>query len=286
MKKKYLYLFLLTVILFIFNSCKPITTTSIFAVPEVELVEPGDTAIFNIILMPDALNGGKLDKVEILDIDSNILQAHFLSGSVSDSIKFEYIVPPQTAIGTVFTFIICAYNDVSAKTYLNITVNVNFLVPPIITSKNVHTFFSGMSLNDTMLICLDADGIKRFNADTNLADLAFVFDPTFGYSIVSPNSEWIADIYSVNDIEYDISDKSETKIQLSDSAWTYFDKNTIDNITVEGSILQGGSGIGVQNLKEDDILIFETLDGRKGAMKINVMTKTDVFLISDIKYQN
>lgn len=266
-------------------SCKPKTTVEIIIQPEELNVEPGDTAMFKIILTPDALNGGKLSDLEILDIDSTIIEATTLSGNVSDSFKFYYAVPPETEIGTSKTFIVCAYSNTKQRSFNNAILNVMLTALEIKTYTDVQSVFSATSLEDTMLIELDSSGIILSDASSNNADLAFVWDPTYGYSIVSPNSEWIADIFDQAGLVYNFSDKKATKLQLADSSWAYYNQYTIDKIVVENNVLQGGLGFGVQNLKENDVLCFETLDGRKGVMKINFLTKDQTFLISDIKYQ-
>lgn len=269
----------------IFNSCRPITEVEIILVPETEQVEPGDTAHFSIVVIPDALNGGKLGEVEIMNIDSSILQNFTLTGRATDSVIFEYFVDDSAQLNSSVSFIICAYDNPQAKTYKNAVIEIRLLTPEILKAENVQTFFSGATLEDTLFVELSTSGVILSDANSSSADLAFVWDATYGYSIVSPNSQWISDLYLENGIEYLVDDKKQTDIQLSDSTWTYFGQNSIDEIVVESDYLQGGTGIGVQNLKEDDILVFQLRDGRKGAMKINIMTKDNKYLISDFKYQ-
>ncbi len=283
--KPTLKIFSLIIITSFLFSCNPATQVKIEFAPENITTAPGDTASFRIIFIPDAMNGGELGETFICDKDSVKLYEKIFTGKVADSVRYNYVVPADANIGEQIELIICAIDkNQTSKVCKNFIITVGLTIPEIITSTDVHSTFSATVI-DSMSIELNKSGAIVDSGSSTSADIEFIWNETYGYCVVSPNSAWISDIFSTNGITYSTDDKNGTKFQLSDSAWTYFNRTTINEIKIENTNLQGGDGFGIQNLKEDDIIIFETHDGRKGAMKINFMTKGQKFLISDIKYQ-
>mgnify|MGYP006283532423 CR=1 FL=1 len=97
-------------------------------------------------------------------------------------------------------------------------------------------------------------------------DFAYCYQGTYGNSIVSPNADWLATLYSYNNIDY--SSSTETKISTCGTAWADIDAEFLEGKTVSADEVTGG-GYGVQNLSDGDVLVFETADGAKGAIKVS-----------------
>ncbi len=270
----------------LFPSCKPKTEVSIEIEPASFTAPPGDTVNYKIVLIPDALNGGELGEFYIYDSDSIELFYKEFSGDVSDSAKFNYVVPSNAIINETIMLTFCAYDGNSnIQTCKNASISVGIDIPQIKTFNDVQAFFSSTDTANSMMFILNEDEILLMGANSTNSDLAFVWDEIYGYSIVSPNAQWIADVYAEEGINYSVDDKQESKIQKHDSVWAYFDQQTINDMEILTQTLQGGDGNGVQNLTEGDILVFQTNDGRKGVMKVNVVTKVEKYLSVDLKYQ-
>jgi len=279
--------FLLLAFLYILlPGCKPKTEVSVEIEPVSITAPPGDTVNYKIVLIPDALNGGELGEFYIYDSDSIELFNKEFSGDKSDSAKFDYVVPENAIINETIMLTFCAYDrNSNIQTCKNASITVGIDIPQIKVFSDVQAFFSSTDTANSMMFVLNEDDILLKGANCVNSDLAFVWDETYGYSIVSPDAQWIADIFAEEGINYSVDDKQESKMQKHDSVWTYFDQQTINDMEIVTHTLQGGDGNGVQNLNEGDILVFETNDGRKGVMKINVVTKLEKYLSVDVKYQ-
>jgi hypothetical protein len=135
-----------------------------------------------------------------------------------------------------------------------------------------------------MMYVLGADGVTTANGSSTDGDLAFVWQNTYGYSICSPDAEWIKTLFSYNGQNYTTSDKKNTKIMKYNGSWDDLNQETINALQITSETVDGG-GNGVQNLGQDDIIVYETADGRKGALLVKTNAKVTKYMTADLKYQ-
>ncbi len=264
--------------------------------PQTEFsVESGDTLFIKYTLTPDSNHCGELGMLVLLPeqgvfpyeqhSDSIFSQKQY-SGTnpVTDSVM--YIV--KDTIGTKNYLNLLA---IEGKTFnsTKLRISINVVDAPEVDTIGLQTItgitarYISTSLDNEMMFYLTDSNVLVLSAKDSIGDLAFVYQHTYGYSICAPNADWIHDLYSYNGINYTTSNKKETKIQLYTGNWADLTLETIDSLTVITSTIAGG-GNGVQNLNEGDIVIFETEDGRKGALLVKTNVKITRRMTADFKY--
>ena len=253
---------------------------------------PGETIEFTAILTPDVINGGSLGAFTITDSAGTELYSHTFSGVSSDSVKYSYTVAASATLGTEIFLTFTATDGVSnnnATATAVITVGTD--TPILVDAKDKQAVFTTTTLSDNFLFALGSDAVTMVDGNSNDGDLAFVWnnDPDYQYSIVSPDSQWITELYSFNGITYDHASKKNTKIMMyaGGKAWADITADDINNLTVVSETTQnaGDDGNGVQNLSQGDIVVYETEDGRKGALLVKTNAKATKNMTVDLKYQ-
>ncbi len=118
-------------------------------------------------------------------------------------------------------------------------------------------------------------------------DIAFVVGNDGAYTITSPNAPWLASTLQGQGINYSVDGQRITKIAKSLVAYNSMDDRYIYYMTVTERYLYNtpSDGIGVEALSIDNTLIFETQDGRKGAMKVLSIRPGSSSIVLAIKYQ-
>lgn len=286
MKYKFTLLIILAGTFFFITACKPKTEVRITVEPDYTSATPGDTVNYKIILVPNAIKGGTLGDFLIKDQNNNILFSKKLSGNASDSVFYDYIIDNKTEIGQEIILHFTAY-DGDKTTDFNTTSTISILsgVPEITIKKDIQLNFDEKNIDKNMMIAINGNKITETNGNAQNADIAFIWHNTYGYALVSPDAQWISDIFNTQGIEYNNTQKHKTKIQLSDSSWKYFNDKNINNWNIKSQNLKEKNGIGVQNLIPNNVIVFETQNGIKGAIQLKNTLKSEKYLLLDIKFQ-
>ena len=245
---------------------------------------------FTVAVNPDVTNGSKITKLEIVapDTAQNFMKDDYDSESTVNHI-YEYTVAADVEVGELnFTF--TGYDDQDNSVVegtLFITVAETVPIYAVIVEWTGSLEYSSTSLTNTMMLVCDADGGTTGGGTETNADLAFVWQTTYGYSVVSPDAAWIAELYSYNGITYTTADKNNTQIMLYTGglAWADFTAEIIDGLEITTSTVTGG-GNGVQSVNTGDILVFNTADGQKGAFLVTSNSKVTKNMAGEAKYQS
>ena len=265
-------------------SVVPETFVDIDCSPTVAFAFPSEYLTFSINLIPEIANGGELGKFRIIS-DGEELYNQDYSGFENQNIEFVYTVPLD-ALNKDIILKLYATDGISNRTTSQDVIihvsDVNY--PQINTVTNVTANYVSTTLDNEMMFLLDSAGVTLGGGDETDGQLAFIWHYIYGFGILSPNAEFIASLYAYNGITYTINDKEETKIKLYSGNWDELNALTISQLNITSDVVEGG-GNGVQELETGDILVFETEDGRKGALKITNTAKISMFLTADIKYQ-
>ena len=267
----------------LFTACNPDTTVTIVLNQDSVTADPGDIVTFAVTLTPDAANKGELGDFSVSD-SANFSMDSTFSGSNSASFNVKYTVP-EDAANTTITL---TFTAIDGKSGYSTTESARIIVgsglPEIVETKDVKATYVSTTLENNMMYVLGADGVTTANGSSTDGDLAFVWQNTYGYSICSPDAQWIHDLFAANGQNYTTSDKKNTKIMKYNGNWDDLNQETINALQITSETVSGG-GNGVQNLNEGDIVVYETADGRKGALKVNTNTKVTKYMTADLKYQ-
>ena len=156
--------------------------------------------------------------------------------------------------------------------------SVAITVNPLTVEEYVNVTLTYTSTN------LTATNMFNFDDGTTLAaggtaadmDLAFCWQSTYGYSIIPPNSSWLAELWSYNSIDYSITDKNATKLAESTQVYADITIEDIEGVSVS-------STTDLQNLSNGDVIAFETVEGKKGFMEVHIAKITKTITVS-VKY--
>jgi len=253
----------------------------------VTTVTAGATVDFEVVLTPQTIDGGELGTFNVSTSDSTIFTADYAGTTNSKTVTVSYTVPTDAVAGTSISLNFEATDNKSGQTNsAAATINVGSGIPEMVSVSNIQGSYTSTSTDNQMMFVLGTDGVTTEGATSTDGDLAFTWQTTYGYSICSPNAQWIHDLFDLNDINYTTSDKKETKIQKYDGSVAFADLTAedLDTMTITTETLTGG-GNGVQGLNEGDVVVFETQDGRKGALLVKTNAKVTKNMTADFKYQ-
>lgn len=290
MKKSNLFFTLITVLgmAFLFASCGETYVNS----PEVTLEPNSDTV--GVVAAPGesveftfAMSSEYTDASWQYDIyeGANELVAK-TDYTVAATYTFE--VPADAAKGDSYTLVFTAYigeedNMVTNSKSVTIDVDPGFPVLTVYSGVTM-TYVSTDAGSSFLLNTSDGQMYPGDNADASALDIAFVWQNTYGYSLVSPDAGWIADLLSINGETYTTSDKNHTKIMKYTGTWEDLTDEAVDALTVTEAEITGG-GFGVQGVEEGEIIVFETAAGTKGAIKVGTNAKVTKNMTADVKVQ-
>jgi len=190
--------------------------------------------------------------------------------------KINFLLAILFLFGSTLVFTSCTEEEV---------VEPEFPEVQMFTGKTL-TFVTTNLASSTCMVDAKTGSVIAANGDATKMDIAFAWNSTVGnYSVVSPNAQWIKDLYSYNNVTYSTTDKKTTSFQkLSGVDFTTVDAAYVDGMTVTSSTITGG-GNGVQGLATGDLIAFQTADGLKGVIKIGTLAKVTKTLSVDITVQ-
>jgi hypothetical protein len=230
-------------------------------------------------------NKGELGNLTVTDESDNIIFEKNYSGQEAITDSIVYIISDTVSVGQNVLLNFTATepkNDIFTVDLFVIEIVAWTL--PIVEALDITSNYISTTLDNTMMFDLTDEGVIMEGGDFNDGELAFFWDNTYGYCILSPNAYFIAIYYSYFGITYTTDNKQETKIQKYSSSWQDLTSETIDELNITSEWAQVG-GIGVQELEVGDIIVFETADGRKGALLVKINAKIDMSMTVDLKYQ-
>ena len=232
-------------------------------------VVPGDVIEFDISLYVnnDGNAPAELGTFTVKD-NSGIVYKKNLYGYY-DHFYYDYTVPDDAEIGSTITLIFEATEKYSG----NITADTfYFEVNYDLYSDYNSLYFNGSTLYEQMMMYFDYGYIHTTDGTSSYGDIAFVWDDTYGYSLVSPDAPWIISVFNENNVDYDTTNKRTTLLApyTGNTSWDQISANTIYNFTINPTTVSGG-GYGIQNLQEGDIIMFKTQNNVKGAIYISYL---------------
>ncbi len=280
-KLNFLFIALMALTAGFFTSCDD-TTTEVapvvtFTSPAADSVEVtvGDSYTFKGTVAADV--EAELTEIKFFQGDTELTDAAVTITDASSSYNFEVTVEN---IEADFAFKVVAYD--SEDQMGEGTVDVVAKEVPMKEYSSISLSYTSTNTSD----------LNMFNAETGTAlaasgtaadmDIAFVWQYTYGYSVVSPDSEWMKSLYDANSVAYSITDKNTTKIATSSMDFATATAADIQAMTVTTATVSGG-GNGLQNLANGAVIAFETADGYKGLMKVNSSAKVTKTMSADFK---
>ncbi len=282
--KQNLYLCILLIIS-LFYSCKAPTTVEITVTPMEAEATVNSKVTFYIQLKPDALNGGELGDLEVFDENFNFLQKEEFVGYQTDSTRFVYQVPSDASIGDTIRFYVIAEDSYSKLVdTVSPIIIVSDGVPKLISQSNIQLFYSDLDTVLTNQLVLSDKSIVVDTLNSPSCFLTFVWTNETGYSLVSPDAQWLTEIFTDTTI-YNPADKQHTAVQLFDGEWETLTSHYLDSLPIVSETIESGDN-GLFNLHEANILLFETQDSVKGAILIKTTAKTSNYLIIDVLFQD
>ena len=123
--------------------------------------------------------------------------------------------------------------------------------------------------------------------DNEATDIVFIYDPELGYTLCSPDANWISEKLLEFDLEYSTENKNHTKLKTITGSWEIMNFEYIYklNLTEENINDIPSNGVGVDEITTDNIIAFETHDGRKGVLKITELSKEAEKISFELKVQ-
>jgi len=246
----------------------------------------GETSDFEIKLIPDPTMDAGIGRFVISEGEKVLVDTNYNNLEEPVIFNFSYTVSENAECGEEILLSVEVTEFEEGETTIeSIEMNV-YCGQPIITDMG-SLIYTSATIEEDFIIACNNYGAEVVNGNSTDGDIAFVWNYNLGYTLVSPNAEWIANIYSYNGITYNISDKRETKIALytGEIDWSEFTDEIISELEVNSSTI-ADSGNGVQNLQDGDIIIFETEDGRRGILKVMLDSKVTQTMGFEIKYQS
>ena len=253
---------------------------------QIQYAEPGDYLYWYIYLYTDNNEISNIGEFKIKEGDTVLYSSDFSNNSNStEYIDFDYTVPNDAQGGEQIIFTLEATDAYSGNVTTE-TLTIEIEASPTLIESTFSLEYSSTTLTNTMMLVCDPSGISVAGGSSTEGDLAFVWNNIYGYSIVSPDAYWIAELYSYNGITYTTSDKKNTKIQQYTGSYSWSDLNAtrIEDLYIYSSTITGG-GNGVQGVNTGNILAFETEDGRKGVFLVTSNNKVTKLMSAEVKYQ-
>ncbi len=205
------------------------------------------------------------DPVDAFDEGSS---TEFTKNQTLVDVYYDYEVPANLAEGSSVTITFSASNkDGEASEDFTFTVATGGGDEPeaeVVEYTGKTLTWNSTSKTSTTALVVDGGSVEAIGTNS---DVVFAWQNTYGYSLVSPDAEWITDLYDANSITYATDDKNHTKLEKVTSAWDDIDVAFLEALSITEADLSGG-GVGVEDLAAGDIVVFETADGKFGAIKV------------------
>jgi len=125
------------------------------------------------------------------------------------------------------------------------------------------------------------------SAENAIIDFAFLYSPDYGYMLCSPDAPFLSTTLTEGGQSYSTSAKNHTKFELRNVSWGSIEENYLNEALIVDNAIAGNAllGSGIVNLAASQIILFQTSDGRKGALKVESTTKSGKVLTLTVKVQ-
>lgn len=223
------------------------------------------------------------------DVEAELTEIHFFNGAdeftnvavtITDgSLTYDFSVE-VTDITTDFTFKVVAYDNNDKLSDESVEVIAKEI--PMKEYTGVSFTYTSTELTDNNMFNAETGAVLSASGAAADMDLAFVWQSTYGYSVVSPDSEWMKTLWGYNSLNYNTTDKSTTKIAISSKNFDTVTAADLQDMSVTTAVATGG-GNGVQGVSTGNVIEFETADGYKGLMKVNSSSKVTKYMTADFK---
>lgn len=216
---------------------------------------------------------GKIAEVTFLK-DNVVYGTVLTTGFDTETTHHFSVTIPADEVTTTFTSFSVSVVDQQATPKVgqnSTTVTINPL--SVGEYASVTLTYTSTNLTATNMFNFDDGTTLAANGAAADMDLAFCWQNTYGYSIVAPTSAWLKTLWSYNNQDYNTADKNATKLAMSDKTWADI---TVDDIA---AISVSASG-DLQNLNNGDVIAFETVEGKKGFLLVNIAKVTMTMTVS------
>lgn len=278
-KLNVLVLALLALTMGIMTSCDPEETD--FAAPTVTFTTTNGAQEVDpnteVTIIGDVLAPGGIAEIKFFKGDESYGTAVTDGFDTDTTHRFSVTIPAEQVTETfVFDVQVEDKEGQTGKKSVDITVTTA-PVFEVGEFAGVGLEYTSTSLSATNMFNMETGTALAANGTAADMDLAFCWQNTALFSIVPPNSEWLAELYSYNGINYSTSDKNATKLAVSSVDYSAVTVADIDGISVSATA-------DLQELTNGDVIEFETVDGEKGFMKVNIAKVTKNITV-DVKYK-
>ncbi len=119
-----------------------------------------------------------------------------------------------------------------------------------------------------------------------LPELVYYIDDVYKSCICSPDAQWLSDKMAA--YNYIPSQMKRTKLQKVYANWTEVNSKYLHEVFLNNQYINSieDNGIGIINLKNTEIIIFQLENKIKGAIKIKEIDAINKYIIINIKIQN
>ncbi len=269
----------------VFFSCQNDAIVEIVVSPLDTIVKRSDTVVYKFTLTPDIEKKGKIGTLFVEDSQGETVFSKNYSTTEVVTGECVYIVPEglDDLLNLAVEFSVIDENS-GLESKISSMINLQNDNLSIYSFEKVQASFDAEKLGSKFIFNIEDNTINTEDGTSENGDLAFVFDDEYGYSILSPDADFIKNIFLENGVLYTTENKKSTKIDRFTGNWEEIDETTISTLQINSTSHQGG-GNGIEDVKENEILAFETADGIKGVLKIGALVKDENFISIDIKFQ-
>lgn len=118
------------------------------------------------------------------------------------------------------------------------------------------------------------------------SEIAYIWEDLYGHVLCSPDSKWLNTQIN-NYFPYETSLMKHTKIQKLHSDWEDIDAKYLYEFVSNDNYINGNqnNGVGINLLATGQVIGFQLIDGRKGALEITSVAKSTNKITFNIKIQ-
>ncbi len=278
--KKTFFKSLIIMIIILFSGCyfyyNPETFIDLSVKQNIFYMKYNDTISVSFRMKPNTVQHSSIDDFFVLD--ENKKQIFYKSYNTTETIQdsFQYIFSDENLTETQ---LFLRAKDTKSGLYSTKIITIRKTV--VINSISAN--YSLQSPDNNMMFVIRNDTVLTADTSSINADLAFIFQASFGYCISSPDASWIHNIFYYNNLIYNLNNKKNTKIQKFNGKWNNITGDLLAKTKIISDTLALG-GLGVQNIQVADVLLFETETGFKGALWVKKINKTTKNITVDFKY--
>lgn len=286
METRYLFFFLLVLLIISFDACftehePPIINVTIDN--DSVWIDLYETEInFTIEIASDLSTNYYLKKLEIYEGNNVLKIIEFEKNTTFAVEEFQYLIPNDIYIDTVlnFKFVLLDSKDFNRETSIEVWFFEDCGDYPIFEHFTPTLIFNNSNLESwnqsTPFLNINFEDINALNPSSNEVDIdfAFAYDSIYGNILFSPDAPFFETIANSNDnVGWSYENKNCTKLQRVIIPWYDCVNEFIGNLEIMPEYIDDemSNGIGVSNLQVGEYIAFETITGFKGIIEIKAL---------------